>query len=82
MDRRLVCQSTQCNFRIWLASVAMLIVYDVVGREFFDSPFHGTNEIASNSVLSILFLQLPLSILTGGSLRTTIVYGNVGGWAV
>ena len=60
---------------VWLGAVALLIVYDVVGREFFNSPFHGTNEIVSNSVLSILMLQLPLSILTRGSLRTTILYG-------
>lgn len=63
---------------IWLASVAILILYDVIGREFFESPFHGTNEIVSNSVLSILFLQLPLSILSRSSLRTTIFYGAVG----
>lgn len=63
---------------VWLASVALLILYDVVGREVFATPFHGTNEIVSNSVLSILFLQLPLSILTRSSLRTTILYGKVG----
>lgn len=62
---------------VWLASVALLIVYDVVGRELFLAPFYGTNEIVSNSVLSILMLQLPLSILTRGSLRTTILYGKV-----
>lgn len=61
---------------VWLASIALLILYDVVGREAFASPFHGTNEIVSNSVLSILFLQLPLSILTRSSLRTTIIYGH------
>ncbi len=60
---------------VWLASIALLILYDVVGREVFLAPFHGTNEIVSNSVLSILFLQLPLSILTRSSLRTTIIYG-------
>lgn len=63
---------------VWLASVALLILYDVVGREVFGSPFHGTNEIVSNSVLSVLFLQLPLSILTRSSLRTTIFYGILG----
>lgn len=62
----------------WLFSVALLILYDVAGREFFASPFHGTNEIVSNSVLSILFLQLPLSILKRNSLRTTIVFDMVG----
>jgi TRAP-type C4-dicarboxylate transport system permease small subunit len=69
---------------VWLAGIALLILVDVVGREFFDSPFYGTNEIVSNSVLSILFLQLPLSILSRRSLRTTICYGAVGvrgrGW--
>ena len=63
---------------IWLASIALLILSDVVGREFFGSPIYGTNEIVSNSVLSILFLQLPLSILNRNSLRTTIVYGALG----
>ena len=65
---------------VWLASIALLILYDVVGREAFGSPFHGTNEIVSNSVLSILFLQLPLSILTRSSLRTTILYDHAGNW--
>lgn len=63
---------------VWLASIAILILFDVVGREAFSAPFHGTNEIVSNSVLSILFLQLPLSILTRSSLRTTIFYGTRG----
>jgi len=63
---------------IWLSSIAILILFDVVGREFLSAPIYGTNEIVSNSVLSILFLQLPLSILTKSSLRTTILYGNVG----
>jgi TRAP-type C4-dicarboxylate transport system permease small subunit len=63
---------------IWLASIAVLILCDVTGREFFHSPVYGTNEIVSNSVLSILFLQLPLSILTRSSLRTTIFYGVAG----
>lgn len=62
---------------VWLASVALLILYDVSGREIFGAPFHGTNEIVSNSVLSILFLQLPLSILNRSSLRTTIIYGSL-----
>jgi TRAP-type C4-dicarboxylate transport system permease small subunit len=69
---------------VWLASIALLILCDVTGREFFGSPIYGTNEIVSNSVLSILFLQLPLSILNRSALRTTIFYGAVGtrgkGW--
>ena len=63
---------------IWLVAIAALILCDVMGREVFESPVYGTNEIVSNSVLSILLLQLPLSILTRNSLRTTIVYGMAG----
>ncbi|MEP1209528.1 MAG: TRAP transporter small permease [Rhizobiaceae bacterium] len=63
---------------IWLGSVAVLILADVVGREAFGSPIYGTNEIVANSVLSILMLQLPLAILNRNSLRTTIVYFMLG----
>lgn len=63
---------------VWLFAITALILYDVVGREAFGKPFHGTNEIVSNSVLSILFLQLPLSIMQRSSLRTTIFFDWVG----
>ena len=63
---------------VWLASIAALILYDVIGREAFGSPFHGTNELVSNSVLSILMLQLPLAMINRSSLRTTILYGKFG----
>ena len=62
---------------IWLFSITVLILYDVIGREVFSVPFHGTNEIVSNSVLSILMLQLPLTIVNRSSLRTTILYGKM-----
>lgn len=63
---------------VWLASVALLILADVVGREAFGTPIYGTNEIVANSVLSILFLQLPLAILNRKSLRTTILSAILG----
>ena len=63
---------------ILLSAIALLILCDVVGREVFSSPLYGTNEIVANSVLSVMLLQLPLSILTRRSLRTTIVYGALG----
>lgn len=63
---------------IWLGSVAILILADVIGREAFGAPIYGTNEIVANSVLSILMLQLPLAILNRKSLRTTIVYAALG----
>jgi len=62
---------------VWLSAIALLILCDVLGREFFSAPIYGTNEIVANSVLSILLLQLPLSVLTRRQLRTTIIYGGV-----
>ena len=76
-----VCKSFSSALNVvsacWLFSIAVLILYDVLGREVFGEPFHGTNEIVSNSVLSILMLQLPLTIINRSSLRTTIVYGKL-----
>jgi len=63
---------------VWLLSIALLILADVTGREAFGAPILGTNEIVTNSVLSILLLQLPLSILHRNSLRTTILFDKVG----
>jgi TRAP-type C4-dicarboxylate transport system permease small subunit len=77
----IVCKSFSSALNVvsafWLFSIAVLILYDVLGREVFGVPFHGTNEIVSNSVLSILMLQLPLTIINRSSLRTTIVYGKL-----
>lgn len=63
---------------VWLIAIALLILYDVTARELFQKPFPGTNELVSNSVLSILMLQLPLAILSRSSLRTTILYQHLG----
>lgn len=63
---------------VWLGSVALLILADVIGREAFGTPIYGTNEIVANSVLSILMLQLPLAILNRMSLRTTLIYSLLG----
>jgi TRAP-type C4-dicarboxylate transport system permease small subunit len=69
---------------VCLMSIAIIILYDVFVRELgipfglYDEPFYGTNEIVSNSVVAILFLQLPLSILNKSSLRTTIFYSQTG----
>jgi len=72
------CKTLNVISGIWLFSITVLILYDVIGREVFAAPFHGTNEIVSNSVLSILMLQLPLTIINRSSLRTTILYGKMG----
>jgi TRAP-type C4-dicarboxylate transport system permease small subunit len=61
----------------WALALAFLILYDITGRTFFNSPFDGTIEIVANSMVSILFLQMPYTIYRGAHLRTTVVYQNV-----
>jgi len=61
----------------WALALAFLILYDIVGRTFFNSPFDGTIEIVANSMVSILFLQMPYTIYRGAHLRTTVIYMNV-----
>jgi TRAP-type C4-dicarboxylate transport system permease small subunit len=63
---------------VWVVTIAAIILWDVVGREAFDRPFYGTNEIVTNSILAILLLQLPLSIMSRVSLRTTIIFDKAG----
>ena len=58
----------------WILLLAAIFLYDIVGRELFDTPFLGTHEIVGNSIVGILFLELPSTIKRGAMLRTTIVY--------
>jgi TRAP-type C4-dicarboxylate transport system permease small subunit len=58
-------------------ALAFLILWDITGRTFFNAPFDGTIEIVANSMVSILFLQLPYTIYRGAHLRTTVVYQNL-----
>jgi len=62
----------------WVLGLAALIVADVVGRTVFNHPVRGTAEIVKNSVVAITFLQIPLALLTGAMLRTTIILDSAG----
>ena len=62
---------------IWLILIAVIIVGDVVGRGLFDQPLRGTDEIIANSVVSILFLQMPLTIFDKTMIRATLVYDQL-----
>lgn len=62
---------------IWLMAIALVIFVEVTGRGLFNS-FLGGDEIVTNSVPAIVFLQVPLAIHVGSMLRTTIVYDHAG----
>lgn len=57
----------------WLVAIAVVICGDVLSRALFNAPFVGTAEIVANSVVSIVFLQLPSAVRSGGMLRAEIL---------
>lgn len=57
----------------WLFAIALVICLDVTSRALFNAPFTGTAEIVANSVVSIVFLQLPSAVRSGGMLRAEIL---------
>lgn len=54
---------------IWIFAIMLLIVADVVGRNFLASPIAGVAEIAARSVVAIVFLMLPAAVLGGTLIR-------------
>ena len=62
---------------VWLMLIAVVIFLEVTGRGLF-GVFLGGDEIVTNSVPAIVFLQVPLAIRVGGMLRTTILFDHLG----
>lgn len=46
-----------------IGALMLLIVADVIGRNFLDAPITGVSEIAARTVVAIVFLQVPAAIL-------------------
>lgn len=46
-----------------IGALMLLIVADVIGRNFLDTPITGVSEIAARTVVAIVFLQVPAAIL-------------------
>ncbi len=46
-----------------IGALMLLIVADVVGRNFLDAPITGVSEIAARAVVAIVFLQVAAAIL-------------------
>lgn len=57
----------------WLLLVAGLITLDVLSRALLGAPFTGTAEIVANSIVAMVFLQLPSAVRSGGMLRAEIL---------
>lgn len=75
VNRSLETLSTISAF--WALLLGAIFLWDIIGREAFNAPLGGTHEIVGNSIVGILFLQLPSSIRRGAMLRTELVYQAV-----
>jgi len=58
---------------IWIGLMMCLIVADVVGRNFLNSPITGVAEICGRSVVAIVFLQISAAILSGQLTRSDML---------
>lgn len=64
---------------IWIGVLMFLIVADVIGRNFFDTPITGVSEIAGHSVVAIVFLQTAAAIMQGRLTRADFLYRRIAG---
>ena len=62
----------------WAMLLAFIIIADIIGREVYGHPLPGVIEIVGNSIIAILFLQIPAAVHSGTMLRTTMVYERFG----
>ncbi len=62
----------------WIFAMMLLVVADVLGRNFFDAPITGVAEFAARSVASIVFLQLAAAICTGRMTRSDFLLRLIG----
>lgn len=63
---------------VWAFILCFIILADVVGRSFLDTPLHGTTEIVANSIVMIVFLQAAYAIRSNAMLRTDVLLGVLG----
>jgi TRAP-type C4-dicarboxylate transport system permease small subunit len=63
---------------IWIAVLMLLVVADVIGRNFLNSPITGVAEIAGRSVVAIVFLQAAHAIMQGRLTRADFLIRGIG----
>ncbi|SEO63765.1 TRAP-type mannitol/chloroaromatic compound transport system, small permease component [Salinihabitans flavidus] len=65
---------------IWIGLLMLLIVADVLGRNFLNAPITGVSEIAGRSVVAIVFLQVSAAIMQGRLTRADFLIRRIGRW--
>lgn len=66
---------------LWIFSLMLLIVADVVGRNFLNRPITGVAEFAARSVAAIVFLQLAAAIMSGKMTRSDFLLRLLMRWS-
>ena len=62
---------------IWIFGLMIIIAIDVFGRVFFNTPFKGTPELVSNSILAITFLEIPFVLNRGNHVRSNMLTSHL-----
>ena len=62
---------------IWIGLLMLLIVADVLGRNFLDAPITGVAELAGHSVVAIVFLQTAAAIMQGRLTRADFLFRRI-----
>ncbi|MBR9652267.1 TRAP transporter small permease subunit [Thalassovita aquimarina] len=62
---------------VWIFAIMLLIVADVVGRNFLAAPITGVAEISARSVVAIVFLMLPAATLNGTLIRADFLLRGI-----
>jgi TRAP-type C4-dicarboxylate transport system permease small subunit len=62
---------------VWIFALMLLIMADVLGRNFLGHPVTGVAEIAARSVVAIVFLMLPASALRGNMIRADFLVSRI-----
>ena len=75
VDRSTEILSTISAF--WGLLLCAVYLWDIIGRELFNTPFQGTHELVANSIVGILFLELPSSIKRRAMIRTVFIFNAV-----
>jgi len=62
---------------VWVVLLTILIMGDILGRAFFNSPIIGVPEIVKVSIVGIVWLQMAQTFRIGGHLRSEVVLNRL-----
>ena len=63
---------------VGIGGLMLLVVADVIGRNFLNAPITGVSEIAARAVVAIVFLQVSHAILQGRLTRADFLIRRIG----